>query len=173
FVFWDPFMIDTSNELLNPVNLDCAHRGQLAELAFMRKAASLGFGVAKPWGEADRFDIIVRIGKGFLRVQVKSSLSTPNGRNSYRIKTTGGGGKNRPHTPYTADQIDFLVGYVFPLDAWYIFPVSVVENRKSVCVRPGLKKSKYRQYEEAWALLRPADPEPKSETLASSAAAGT
>jgi len=82
-------MIDTSNELLNPVNLDCAHRGQLAELAFMRKAASLGFGVAKPWGEADRFDIIVRIGKGFLRVQVKSSLSTPNGRNSYRIKTTG------------------------------------------------------------------------------------
>src|SRR6185437_12553530 len=92
FVFWDPFMIDTSNELLNPVNLDCAHRGQLAELAFMRKAASLGFGVAKPWGEADRFDIIVRIGKGFLRVQVKSSLSTPNGRNSYRIKTTGGGG---------------------------------------------------------------------------------
>jgi len=77
------------------------------------------------------------------------------------------------HTPYTADEIDFLVGYVFPLDAWYIFPVSVVENRKSVCVRPGLKKSKYRQYEEAWALLRPADPEPKSETLASSAAGGT
>jgi hypothetical protein len=30
--------------------------GELAELAFMSKAASLGFGVAKPYGDSKRFD---------------------------------------------------------------------------------------------------------------------
>ena len=29
-------------------------RGELSELAFFYKAASLGFGVAKPWGDSER-----------------------------------------------------------------------------------------------------------------------
>jgi hypothetical protein len=33
--------------------------GELAELAFMSKAASLGFGVAKPYGDSERFDFIL------------------------------------------------------------------------------------------------------------------
>src|SRR5947209_3330027 len=31
-------------------------RGELAELAFVYKAASLGFGVAKPYGDSERYD---------------------------------------------------------------------------------------------------------------------
>ncbi len=38
----------------------------------MRKAAALGFAVAKPWGDSDRYDVILRTGKSFWRVQVKS-----------------------------------------------------------------------------------------------------
>jgi hypothetical protein len=34
-------------------------QGELAELAFMSKAASLGFGVAKPYGDSERFDFIL------------------------------------------------------------------------------------------------------------------
>ena len=41
------------NELRHAAKLDCKHRGEFAELAFMRKAANLGFAVAKPWGESD------------------------------------------------------------------------------------------------------------------------
>jgi hypothetical protein len=29
-------------------------KGEAAELAFMLKAVSLGFGVAKPWGDSER-----------------------------------------------------------------------------------------------------------------------
>lgn len=48
---------------------NCAHsrqrelttkrRGELAELAFALKAASLGFGVSKPFGDSERYDSIV------------------------------------------------------------------------------------------------------------------
>jgi len=38
-------------------------RGELAELAFVLKAASLGFGVAKPHGDNERYDFIVDSGE--------------------------------------------------------------------------------------------------------------
>jgi len=31
----------------------------------MRNAAALGFAVAKPWGDSDRYDVILRTGKVF------------------------------------------------------------------------------------------------------------
>ena len=48
-------------------------RGELAEMRFMLKAAGLGFGVAKPWGDSERYDFVLDSGKGFLRIQVKST----------------------------------------------------------------------------------------------------
>jgi hypothetical protein len=137
------------DELLHTAKLDNKHRGELAELAFMRKAASLGFAVAKPWGDCDRYDVIVRSGRTLWRVQVKSVAALNPYRRHYRI-----GVVDRWRFPYTADQIDFLVGYVFPEDAWYIFPVAVTESHKIICVRPGLTGAKYEEYREAWELMR-------------------
>jgi PD-(D/E)XK endonuclease len=48
-------------------------RGEIAELAFIQKAVSLGFGVAKPWGDEDRCDYILDAGGRFWRVQVRST----------------------------------------------------------------------------------------------------
>jgi hypothetical protein len=47
--------------VVTPASLNNAQRGQLAELIFIRKAASLGFAVAKPWNEGERYDAIVRV----------------------------------------------------------------------------------------------------------------
>jgi len=55
-------------------------KGEAAELAFMLKAVSLGFGVAKPWGDSERYDFILDTGTRLWRVQVKSgshSLVSP------------------------------------------------------------------------------------------------
>src|SRR5204862_4033541 len=106
------------NELLHAVKLDGKHRGELAELAFMRKAATLGFAIAKPWGDSDRYDVVVRVARVFWRVQVKSVLAKAHGTPYYRVKTSGSG-----HTRYSADEIDFLVVYIFPEDIWYVLPV--------------------------------------------------
>jgi hypothetical protein len=142
------------NELHHAAKLDNKHRGELAELAFMRKAATLGFAVAKPWGDCDRYDVIVRIGKIFWRVQIKSVWSKALGRPHYRVWTTGS-----RKSLYSADEIDFLVAYLFPEDIWYVFPVELIENRRAVHIRPGLKRSSFEQYREAWNLMRPAEPE--------------
>lgn len=142
------------HELQYAAKLDRKHRGELAELAFMRRAAALGFAVAKPWGDCDRYDVIVRLGKVFWRVQIKSVWAKYPTRTHYRLKTTGSS-----NVPYSAEEIDFLVAYIFPEDAWYVFPVTLVENRKVICITPGSKRSRLNLYREAWNLMRPAEPE--------------
>jgi hypothetical protein len=136
------------NELLHAAKLDSKHRGELAELAFMRKAAALGFAVAKPWGDSDRYDVIVRTGKVFWRVQIKSVWAKRPTRPHYRLNT-----RASSNSSYTAEEIDFLVAYIFPQDTWYVFPVAVVENRKVICITPSSKKSPFKQYREAWKLM--------------------
>ena len=140
----------TQHDLLHATKLDNKQRGDLAEMVFMRKASSMGFGVAKPWADSERYDFVVRAGRLFWRVQVKSVRSKPSQRNHYRIGT-----KNRLNIGYTAQEIDFLAAYIFPEDTWYIFPVVVVENRTIVCLAPQSKKSPMEKYREAWKLMEP------------------
>jgi hypothetical protein len=137
------------SELEHTAKLSNKSVGELAELAFMRKAASMGFAVAKPWGDNDRYDVIVRFEKVFWRVQVKSVLATQPSEHSYRVKTTGGS-----HSRYSADEIDFLVAYVFSKDVWYIFPAEIIAGRDSVSVRPESKKCRLIKYREAWDLMK-------------------
>ncbi len=119
----------------------------------MRKAASRGYAVSKPWGDCERYDFVVRAGKVFWRVQVKSVRAKAMQRPHYSVKTT-----NWHKMPYSPEDIDFLVAYIFPEDAWYVFPAAVVENRKSLCINPGYKWSKFEVYREAWKLMEETGP---------------
>src|SRR5437870_12822126 len=67
--------------------------GEAAEAAFLAKASGLGFGVAKPWGDSERYDFILDCGHGFWRVQVKSTERCAESR--YRVKAARDG---RPPT---------------------------------------------------------------------------
>jgi hypothetical protein len=51
----------------------CKKRGELAEMAFILKAESLGFEVSKPYGESNRYDFVLRSGQKFWKMQVKST----------------------------------------------------------------------------------------------------
>jgi hypothetical protein len=128
----------------NPTaNLHTKQRGELAELAFMFKAVSMGFGVAKPWGDSERYDIILNAGRVLWRVQIKSIFS----RRHCEVNATG---SNR--IPYTADEIDFLVVYIKPRDPWYIFPITAV-LRPNIRLAPDLPTSRHEKYREAWKLF--------------------
>src|SRR5947199_9924615 len=129
-----------TDEHTHAAKLDAVHRGELAELAFMRKAASLGFGVAKPWGDSDRYDVVVRSGNTFWRVQIKSVLGKSPSRNHYRVQTR----YSRRRT-YSCKDIDFLVAYIFAEDIWYVIPALMVENKKSICLTPASKRSSANQ----------------------------
>ena len=76
--------------------LDAKQKGEVGELAFLHKAASLGFGVAQPHGDSELYDFIVDSGERFWRVQVKS-IYLFSSRYGYRTRSTHSG-----NTHYTA-----------------------------------------------------------------------
>lgn len=159
-----------SEKFAYAAKLDNRHRGQLAEIAFVRKATALGFAAAKPWGEGERYDFIVRVQNVCWRVQVKSVLAPARSRPHYRLSVLAGRSPGSK-TKYSPSAIDFLVAYLFPASTWYVFPVCVVENRETLFLTPESNKSKYELYREAWHLMQPAPPE--SADKARAAAAGT
>jgi hypothetical protein len=143
-------------------------RGELAELAFTLKAATLGFGVSKPFGDSERYDVILdarsltpsrrRPRKGadpnppLWRVQVKCTTQVVDQMfrlNAHR-RIAGRA------VPYKPGEIHFLAAYVIPEDTWYIVPLQVFLGRTSLLFRSrhDPKPGMYDEYNEAWHLLR-------------------
>ena len=127
-------------------------KGELAEMGFLLKASGLGFGVARPWGDSERYDFVLDSGKRLWRVQVKSTYVARTHR--YVIKAQGSGkGKIKA---YTAQQIDILVAYIVAEDAWYVIPVEVFAPRILLKFYPSgsTKGAIYEKYREAWDLMK-------------------
>ena len=123
--------------------------GEAAEAAFLARATSLGFSVCIPWGDSNRYDSVVELNHGLLRVQVKSA--TMYSENRYRVKTTGASGK-----VYTSKEIDFFVGYVVPENIWYIIPIQAIGHRKGIRFYPTTRRQSramFEKYRETWCLL--------------------
>ena len=144
-------------------------RGELAEIRFMLKAAGLGFGVAKPWGDSERYDFILDTGRGrFCRVQVKSTYVARAHR--YSVHSFGGGNQNKA---YTSEETDFLVAYIVAEDVWYVIPVAAFAPRLSLTLYPsGCRKKnsgRYEKYREAWESMKE---QPDDKHLAGSHALG-
>jgi NAD-dependent dihydropyrimidine dehydrogenase PreA subunit len=120
--------------------------GEAAEAAFLAKATSLGFGVAKTWGESERYDFIVNSGKKLWRVQVKSTRDSDGSR--YIVRTRGF------RRPYTAEEIDFIVAYIVPENLWYVIPISLAALRGQMYVSPGGSRHfRHEKFREAWCQM--------------------
>ena len=132
--------------------LTTKRRGELAEMAFHLKATQMEFRVFKPYGDSERYDFILDSGKRLWSVQVKSTTTILNGRyhvNSHR-RTNGS------VVAYTPSEIDILVAYIIPEDAWFILPIQALGTRTSLlfCFKDDPKGGLYGAYREAWGLLR-------------------
>jgi hypothetical protein len=131
-------------------------QGELVELAFLHKAVSLGFAVAKPYGDSERYDFIVdyrdNIDRKLLRVQVKSTALLHQG--CYRIWCAYSRTRYS-RAAYSRGQIDFLVAYIIPENAWYVFPVAVLGVRTCVKLFTQHRKtrSRFEEFREAWHLM--------------------
>ena len=131
--------------------------GELAEMAFVYKAASLGFGVAKPYGDSHPYDFLIQHGRRLLRIQVKSVFAARGeGRSGYAVAAARH--RRRGRAIYSEDDIDFIAAFVAPHDAWYVIPVKALGGRKVVYLHP-LGPSRrdggmYEAYREAWHLMK-------------------
>ena len=132
------------------VTLTRKQRGEMAEAAFLAKAAGLGFRVSKPWGESSRYDLILDNGRKLLRVQVKSAHCA----DEYGGYTFHAHGNTA--CVYRSSEIDLLVAYVVPVEAWYLFPVGEFRKYKSMKLFPvsTRRRSKFEKFREAWWMVR-------------------
>src|SRR5437016_1651581 len=130
--------------------------GELAEAAFVVKAAGLGFAVSKPWGDSERYDFILDAGHCTWRVQIKCTESTNAG--GYQVQSTYSDCKQKGH--YTADDIDILVAYILPLDLWYIVPAHALPQSASLRFYPegNTRKPRFEQYRQAWDCFQTPNP---------------
>ena len=136
---------------------DTKHWGELGELAFIMKTASLGITASKPFGDRRPYDFLVEHGQRLSRVQVKSVFTRQPGRYGYSICVSQHG-YHKKRATYTAAQIDFIAAYVAPHDAWYVIPLDALCGRQFVRLYPAGKKRShaglFEKYREAWHLLK-------------------
>jgi|HubBroStandDraft_6_1064221.scaffolds.fasta_scaffold696861_2 hypothetical protein len=120
-------------------------------MMFMVKAAQMGFATAKPYGDSRRYDFILDVGRRLWRVQVKSSSAKQYG--SYLVNLQRNA--NGETVFYDASEIDFVVAYVFPCEAWFVIPVEAIAGRKTakVCLHGNARSGKLGKYWEAWGLM--------------------
>jgi len=81
--------------------------GERSEAAFLHRAANLGFGIAKPWGDSLRYVFILDNASRLWRVQVKCTESIR--ARAYETRATYTTGKGR--AVYTRADIDFLAAH--------------------------------------------------------------
>jgi len=127
--------------------------GEISEAAFVLRAHSLGFLVAKPWGDSEKYDFVLDAGSKLWRVQLKSTeVVHARGYEIQPIYSVYGKGK----AGYTADEIDALVVHIQPCDVWYVIPVEAFAGCKNLRFYPDVecKCARWESYREAWHLLR-------------------
>jgi PD-(D/E)XK endonuclease len=119
------------------------HKGNVAELAIAKEAASLGLSVLKPLTEHERYDLVLSVAGRLLRVQCK--WASRNGdvicvrlRSSYHSPTQG-----YVRSSYDRSQIDVLVAYCEVVDRCFLLPVDLVAGQGVVHLR--LVKAKNNQ----------------------------
>ena len=112
--------------------------GEISQAAFLLKAETMGFDVALPWGDNQKFDFLLRHRSGrAIRVQVKGTGRLH--RRGYEVQpvhATRRGGKKR----YTKRDIDVIAAHVQPEDAWYLIPIEKVGRAKSLRLYPGIPR---------------------------------
>ena len=156
-------------------------RGEISELAFALAAARHGFGISRPYGDSERYDIILDCPHlksvipteaerkrakrrdllpaptrpRLVRVQVKSSTQLQCG--LYRVNAHRR--INGRAVPYTLAEIDFFAAYVIPEDSWFIFPLTHILGATAVTLSPKRRRKPHinNPYREAWHLLRQPD----------------
>jgi len=139
---------DTSPQVITIHAVGCpstSRKGDADEAAFVARACEYDFRVAKPWGNIDPYDLLIGMGRGFWRVQVKRASQDG------EKYAAGVGGAS---SVYTKDNIDFIAAHLIQENIWYIVPVEASEGRTRLTFRPRARgQNKYEKYREAWCLL--------------------
>ena len=127
-------------------------RGDIGEAMFLYWMAVFVWIVSRPFGDKQSYDYVVDTRKKLLRVQVKTAY-TKTAANSYHVCV--GRSEGMKYKPFQKREIDFLVVYLMPEDAWLVLPFSALKGRVAVSIakkgHPARKR--WEKYVGAWELM--------------------
>ena len=128
-------MADPAEKWWERVRRNPKRSGEISQAAFLLKAEMMGFKLAVPWGDSERWDFVVwgRDEKRVVRVQVKGTGRLYLG--GYEVQpvhSTRRGRKKR----YTKKEIDVIAAHVQPVDTWYLIPIEAVGRARSLRLYP-------------------------------------
>ncbi len=109
--------------------MDKKTKGSIAELRVSSDLMEKGWNVLIPFGENNRYDLVVERDGRFVRIQVKY-VTPKNGAMEVNCRSSN----NWSVRPYTCDEIDFIAAYNPEDQAVYYVPISKI-RKKSMKLR--------------------------------------
>lgn len=110
------------------------HKGNVAELAIAKEAASLGLSVFAPMTEHERYDLILGIGGQLLRVQCKWGRKVGDVVMA-KLTRSRRGPEGFIRQKYSASEVDAFGIYCGDLDGCFLVPIEVVDGQWSLQLR--------------------------------------
>ena len=113
-------------------------KGILTEIQCIEKFIELGFSVSIPYGNANRYDLLVDTGNKIFRVQCKSANLNENGSYTVSTVTSVATMATQYKKFYDSSQIDLMVTIIE--NQMVFIPVSFIEKSTSRVFRTELPK---------------------------------
>ena len=116
-------------------------KGNIGEAKCLAKMVELGVPVSLPFGDNERYDMIIEHNNKLEKIQVKySSQKTENNSVIFHTASSTNHTTNKHYTNYINDIDAFLLYNGLNEDIYYL-PIETVGNKKTISIRMGLPKN--------------------------------
>ena len=116
-------------------------KGNIGEIAIAKEFIKFGWSVAFPFGDNERYDLIVDDGKNLKKVQVKYA-GAKSQNNAWRCTCCSSTNHttNKKLSSYK-DDVDIIAFYIADLDQCIMFNIDEIKDHKNIYVRKDIPKN--------------------------------
>ena len=118
--------------------------GDISEAFCTAAFLSKGFTVLKPYGDNNRYDIVIDRGSGFERIQVKTAKYSDTEKCLKISMCSSTFHRNKKHKSY-AGEVEFIAAWSEHTKKVYMIPLSEVDNARETRLRLHPAKNKQKK----------------------------
>jgi len=109
-------------------------KGNISEAKALFEFQKFGIPVLMPWGDNERYDMVIELDKKFYRVQVKTANEENNGSIKGYCRSSTNHTTNKNLSTYE-DDVDYFVFYNQIYDKIALVPIGDTNGQKSISLR--------------------------------------
>ena len=116
------------------LNLQTKVKGDISEAKALLEFQKRGIPVLIPWGDKERYDMVIELNHTFYRVQVKTAGVESNGSLCCYARSSHNHTTNKRYYKYI-DQVDYFVFYNIARDIIAIVPAQDIGDKSAISLR--------------------------------------